>query len=430
MPVTAGAPPSLRVILGVTGGIAAYKAPMISRLLTEAGHRVRIVPTRNALRMVGAATFATLTHEPVHTEVFDDPQGVEHVALGREADLVIVAPATAQTIARMAAGMADDLLTATLLTARCPLLVAPAMHTEMWEHPATQANVATLRSRGVTVMDPDEGRLTGADTGKGRLPEPDRIVAAALALVEVGSSPEREGCENVDPESAGPQRDWAGLRLAVSAGGTREPLDPVRFLGNRSSGRQGVAIATAAARRGAQVVLASANIGGDVLAALPESVRVVPVGTALELRELMLELAQEADVIVMAAAVADFRPVSASEAKIKKAAGGGPAPIELVENPDILAELARDARPGQVVVGFAAETGDDSGSVMEHGRAKALRKGADFLAVNKVGEATGFGDVPNSVTVLDRDGEVVGSVAGSKDDVAQGLLSLVRPLKC
>ena len=425
----------MRVVLGVTGGIAAYKAALVLRLLTEAGHRVRVVPTEAALRLVGRPTWEALSGEPVRTGVFDDAEHVDHVALGRSADLVLVVPATANTLARAAAGLADDLLTATLLTATCPVLLAPAMHTEMWRHPATAANVATLRARGVHVLDPDEGRLTGADSGAGRLPEPERIVAEALALVG-GSGPAPDtapaGTAGAASDRASSNRTrsgWAGRRVVVSAGGTQEPLDPVRFLGNRSTGRQGVAIAAAAARRGAEVVLAAANVSSDVLAALPPGVRVEPVGTALELQDVVRREAAEADVVVMAAAVADFRPEAAAGAKMKKRAGQAPPALTLVENPDILAGLAADRpRAGQVIVGFAAETGDAEGDVLHHGRAKARRKGADLLAVNEVGAAAGFGDVGNTITVLDANGEVRGSSSGSKNEVAEGLLDHISPL--
>ena len=425
----------MRVVLGVTGGIAAYKAALVLRLLTEAGHRVRVVPTEAALRLVGRPTWEALSGEPVRTGVFDDAEHVDHVALGRSADLVLVVPATANTLARAAAGLADDLLTATLLTATCPVLLAPAMHTEMWRHPATAANVATLRARGVHVLDPDEGRLTGADSGAGRLPEPERIVAEALALVG-GSGPAPDtapagtaGAASDRATSDRTRTGWAGRRVVVSAGGTQEPLDPVRFLGNRSTGRQGVAIAAAAARRGAEVVLAAANVGSDVLAALPPGVRVEPVGTALELQDVVRREAAEADVVVMAAAVADFRPEAAAGAKMKKRAGQAPPALTLVENPDILAGLAADRpRAGQVIVGFAAETGDAEGDVLHHGRAKARRKGADLLAVNEVGAAAGFGDVGNTITVLDANGEVRGSSSGSKNEVAEGLLDHISPL--
>ncbi|GAB2624425.1 bifunctional phosphopantothenoylcysteine decarboxylase/phosphopantothenate--cysteine ligase CoaBC [Pseudactinotalea suaedae] len=397
----------MRVVLGVAGGIAAYKSALLLRLLREAGHEVRVVPTTAALEFVGVPTWEALSGQPVTASVFDGTDTVEHVRIGRQADLVIVAPATADLMARAAAGMANDLLTATLLTVTCPVLMAPAMHTEMWQHPATAANVATLRGRGTHVMEPEVGRLTGADTGPGRLPEPEAIAAAALALVE---QPERTA-------------DLAGRRVVVSAGGTREPLDPVRFLGNRSSGRQGVAIAAEAAARGADVTLVAANVDA---ALLPPDVEIVPVESTADLQAAMRERAGRADVLVMAAAVADYRPATVAEAKVKKSGDG--LVIDLVENPDILAGLAREARPEQVVVGFAAETGDAAGSVLEHGRAKARHKGADLLAVNQVGNGSGFGDVPNAVVILDRQGAVVGEVEGTKADVARGLVDAVGAL--
>jgi len=397
----------VRIVLGVAGGIAAYKAATLLRLLTEAGHRVRVVPTRAALEFVGRPTWEALSGEPATPEVFDDVTGVAHVALGQEADLVVVAPATADLVARAAAGLADDLLTTTLLVARCPVLLAPAMHTQMWQHPATVANVATLRARGVHVLEPAVGRLTGADSGPGRLPEPEEIAAAALALVPPGRA------------------DLAGRHVVVSAGGTREPLDPVRFLGNRSSGRQGIALATAAARRGARVTLVAANV------ALPvgPGVEVVPVETAEQLRDAVRDAAADADAVVMAAAVADFRPAAAAAAKIKKQPDGRAPNLELVQTPDILAELvSRRVRPGQVVVGFAAETGDDDGDVLAHGRAKARRKGADLLVVNAVGEGLGFGTADNDVVVLDGSGDEVARAAGSKDDVAHAVWDAIVPL--
>lgn len=398
-----------RIVLGVTGGIAAYKAVLLLRRLREQGHEVRVVPTAGALEFVGRATWEALSGQAVHTSVFEGAVDVEHVMIGRTADLLVVAPATADLLARAATGRANDLLTATLLTVTCPVLMAPAMHTEMWQHPATVANVALLRQRGVHVLDPESGRLTGADSGPGRLPEPEAIEAAALALLAGG--PRRDA-----------RQDLAGRRVVVSAGGTREPLDPVRFLGNRSSGRQGVAIAAAALGRGAVVELVAAN----VTVPIPPGVRVTAVETAAQLREAVRSAAVGADVVVMAAAVADFRPDTAPGTKIKKVAGADPPSITLVENPDILAELVADPPdPRTVVVGFAAETGDAEGSVLEHGRAKARRKGAALLAVNAVGEGRGFGDVDNSVTVLDSHGEVVGEAHGSKDDVAHGLLDVI-----
>ncbi len=397
----------MRIVLGVGGGIAAYKVAGLLRLLTEAGHSVRVVPTRSALEFVGRPTWEALSGQPATPDVFDDVTGVAHVALGRDADLVVVAPATADLLARAAAGLADDLLTTTLLVARCPVLMAPAMHTQMWEHPATVANVATLRARGVHVLDPAVGRLTGPDSGPGRLPEPDEIAAAALALLH--------------PR---PQ-DLAGRRVVISAGGTREPLDPVRFLGNRSSGRQGIALAQAARARGAAVTLVAANVE------LPTGpgVDVVTVETADQLRDAVRAAAKDADAVVMAAAVADFRPAAAAGAKIKKQPGGQPPALELVETVDILAELAAQRlRPGQVVVGFAAETGDSAGDVLDHGRAKARRKGADLLVVNAVGDGRGFGTPDNDVVVLDASGGEVARAAGTKDQVAHAVWDAVLPL--
>jgi len=393
----------MRIVLGVSGGIAAYKAVLLLRLLREAGHDVRVVPTRAALEFVGRPTWEALSGQSVTTEVFEDVDQVAHVAIGQDADLVVVAPATADLLARAATGRADDLLTATLLVTRAPVLLAPAMHTEMWQHPATVANVATLRERGIHVLDPASGRLTGTDTGPGRLPEPDEIAAAALALVATG--------------------DLAGRHVVVSAGGTREPLDPVRYLGNRSSGRQGVALAAAAAARGAQVTLVGANLSVPA----PAGVELVTVGTAAELREAVRAAAKVADVVVMAAAVADYRPVNPAGTKLKKT--GAPPTIELVETVDILAELGHERlREAQVIVGFAAETGDENASVLEHGRAKARRKGADLLVVNAVGDGQGFGTADNAVTILDGTGEIVAEAAGSKDVVAHAVWDVVRPL--
>ncbi|MGC0142547.1 bifunctional phosphopantothenoylcysteine decarboxylase/phosphopantothenate--cysteine ligase CoaBC [Pseudactinotalea sp. Z1732] len=414
----------MRIILGVSGGIAAYKAVLALRLLTEAGHQVRVIPTEAALAFVGRPTWEALSHQPVTTSVFDGTDTVDHVRLGREADLVIVAPATADLLARAATGRADDLLTATLLTVHCPVLIAPAMHTEMWHHPATRDNVATLRRHGAHVLDPDSGRLTGADTGPGRLPEPAVIVAAALALVHRDETPGA-----ADPQAVAPSAPLAGCTVAISAGGTREPLDPVRFLGNRSSGRQGLALARLAADRGATVHLAAANVEAALLADLPPQVRIEQVETTAELQAAMTTAAANAHAVIMAAAVADFRPASTVEAKIKTHDAEGnrrqtPA-IELVANPDILAALVASRPPGQVVVGFAAETGADSAEVLEHGRAKARRKGADLLAVNRVGAGAGFGDVPNEVVILDSDGGEIGRAGGTKTEVAAGILDAI-----
>ena len=422
-----------RVVVGVSGSIAAYKTPFVIRLLREAGHEVRTLATQAALRFIGAPALAAVTGRPVSSGLFEDPAAVEHVAVGEWADLVVVAPASADLLARVAAGRADDMLTATILTTTAPVVLAPAMHTQMWANPATRENVATLRRRGLSVIDPDCGRLTGADAGAGRLPEPERIVSEALAVLAGRQTAPGAGQET-------PQPDLSGRHVVVSAGGTREPIDPVRYLGNRSSGRQGAAVARAAVERGARATLVAANVADDVLAVLPGGVEVVPVGTAMELRDAVRRAARDADAVVMAAAVADYRPAAASASKIKKrvearglrddgAEGAARLSIELIENPDILAELVTDPPRGDggrtLVVGFAAETGDAEGDVLAHGAAKARRKGADLLAVNAVGERTGFGDVPNAVVVLDDRGREVARAEGSKTDVARALVDLV-----
>lgn len=398
------------VVLGVAGGIAAYKACEVLRRLTESGHRVRVVPTEAALQFVGAATFEALSGQPVRTGVFADVEQVPHVRLGQQADLVVVAPATADLLARAAHGRADDLLTSTLLTARCPVLMVPAMHTEMWEHPATQDNVALLRSRGIVVAEPDVGRLTGPDTGKGRLPDPAEIVdLARLLLAEPNALP----------------RDLEGRRVVVSAGGTREPLDPVRYLGNRSSGRQGYALARVAAHRGADVTLVAAHTADLVV---PAGVRLVRVGTAEEMRATMLKEASGADAVVMAAAVADFRPVELAEHKIKKT-GRDPEPLRLTKNPDVLAELVRSRAAGEldtaVIAGFAAETGDPSTTVLEHGRAKLARKGCDLLVVNAVGDGQAFEVEDNAGWLLTADGTERPIPLGSKSRLASTLWDAV-----
>jgi len=402
-----------RVILGVGAGIAAYKACELLRLLKEHGHAVRVIPTRDALRFVGEPTWAALSGEPVATDVWTGVADVPHVKLGQTADLVIVAPATADLLARAAAGLSDDLLTATLLTARCPVVYAPAMHTEMWEHPATRHNVATLRDRGAIVVEPAVGRLTGKDTGKGRLPEPDDLFELAVRVIEsaAGDSHARVLDDGLS---------LAGKRVLISAGGTREELDPVRFLGNWSTGRQGYAFAREAAARGADVTLVAANVE------LPDpgGVKVVPVVSARDMHAAMLAVAPAADIIVMTAAVADFRPAARAVAKIKKD-GILPPPIELAENPDILADLSRrrrdDGPAGQVIVGFAAETDPDPDAA----RAKLARKGCDLLVVNQVGNGQGFGVGDNEWFVLDTDGTVTGISRRSKDALAAEVLALV-----
>lgn len=402
------------VVVGVTGGIAAYKTVHLVRLLVKEGHEVHVVPTEDALRFVGLPTWEAISRHPVTTSVHEDVARVRHVALGQSADLVIVAPATANTLAKMAAGLADDLLGTTLLATTAPVVVAPAMHTEMWRHPATVANIATLRARGVLTVGPADGELTGGDSGPGRMSEPEQILAAALSAAGGGRS------------------DLDGVRVAVSAGGTREPIDPVRFIGNRSSGKQGIAVALAAADRGAEVVLVAAHVDEGVLAAASGHPRVTVerAGTAAELAEVVQAAASGADVVVMAAAVADYRVAEVSDAKLSKDAADGPGiTLHLVENDDILAGLVRDRRDGQIVVGFAAETPQDGETLLDRGRRKAARKGADLLAVNQVGWAQGFESERNDVTLLDARGEVVGEAAGSKRDVADALWDAVGRIR-
>jgi phosphopantothenoylcysteine decarboxylase / phosphopantothenate---cysteine ligase len=423
------------IILGVGAGIAAYKVCELLRRLTESGHTVRVVPTRDALRFVGEPTWAALSGRPVATEVWSDVDQVPHVRLGRHADLVFVAPATADLLAKAAHGLADDLLTNTLLTARCPVVFAPAMHTEMWEHPATRANVATLRARGAIVVEPASGRLTGADTGPGRLPEPGELFEVARRVLDRG----------------GLSRDLAGRHVVVSAGSTREAIDPVRFIGNRSSGLQGYALARTAVARGARVTL----VAGNVALPDPAGVEVVRVVSAEDMRAAVLAAAGEApagvgdaaggpadragdaaggtadrtaggtaggaDAVVMAAAVADFRPADYRAQKIKKSESAEPDPIPLTKNPDILAELVTKRPPGQVIVGFAAETDD----VIAHGRDKLARKGCDLLVVNQVGENLTFGAPDNAAVVLDADGGSTEVPRGPKEALADVVWDLV-----
>lgn len=373
---------SLNIVLGVSGGIAAYKVAYILRLLAEAGHNVHVVPTQASLNFVGSATWEALSGNPVNAQVWDDVAEVPHVRIGQAADLVIVAPATADLISRAASGAANDLLTNVLLTATCPIVFAPAMHTEMWLNPATKENVATLRSRGCLVIDPSDGRLTGDDSGPGRLPDPEEIVSVALGVLS--------------------EQDLLGQDIVITAGGTREFLDPVRFLGNSSSGKQGVALAISARNRGAKVTL----ICGSTSVPLPVGVEIVNVITGDDMLTAVLNCATNADVIVMAAAVADYKPKIRQTTKMKKSTDGSVPSIELERTVDILADLVihRDtSHPDQLIVGFAAETGDDKGSVLEHGIAKLQRKGCDLLVINEVGPNLAFGTDDNEVTILTRD---------------------------
>nr|WP_240942890.1 bifunctional phosphopantothenoylcysteine decarboxylase/phosphopantothenate--cysteine ligase CoaBC [Planosporangium thailandense] len=390
--------------MGVSGGIAAYKACELLRLFTESGHHVRVVPTASALRFVGAPTWAALSGQPVSTEVWDDVHEVPHVRLGQRADLVVVAPATADVLAKAATGQADDLLTNTLLTARCPVVYAPAMHTEMWEHPATVRNVATLRRRGAVVIEPAVGRLTGVDTGKGRLPDPAEIFAVARRVL---ARPDQ-----------GP--DLAGRHVVVTAGGTREPIDPVRFIGNRSSGKQGYAFARAAVARGARVTVVSANV------ALPDpaGADVVRVGTTEELRLATVKAAEEADAVIMAAAPSDFRPAHYAAEKIKKRDGEDAPTLRLVANPDIAAELGERKRPGQVLVAFAAETAAEP-VALANAQEKLRRKRADLIVVNEVGADRTFGADNNAAVVLGAGIEPVRIGDRTKDELADAVLDLV-----
>lgn len=391
----------LRVVVGITGGIAAFKAVSIVREFVRAGHDVQVVATEAALRFVGRPTLEALSRNVVHSDLYEGVAEVRHVAIGQSADLVVIAPATANTIAKLATGLADDLLGNTVLATTAPIVIAPAMHTEMWLNPATQANIATLRERGVVVVGPASGQLTGDDSGPGRMSEPDEILAAALA--------------------AAGSRDLAGRRILITAGGTREAIDPVRYVGNRSSGRQGVALAAAAAARGADVTLIGANL--EVPA--PPGVTLVTVSSALELQDAAREAVGGTDVIIMAAAVADYRPKSVAEGKIKKESAGDELTIEMVENPDILKSLTAARTDGQVFVGFGAETESDDEALLDLARAKAARKGVDFLVVNRVGWSEGFAAEDNSVIVVSGAGDIVLNAAGSKLSVANRILDLV-----
>ena len=463
-----------RIVVGVSGSISAYKATFIIRQLRAAGHEVKVVASAAALKFIGESTLAALSGAPVASQLFSDAGAVEHVAIAEWAQLLLIAPASADLIAKLAVGRADDMLTTTALTTTAPIVISPAMHTQMWQHPATVANVEILRSRGVKVIEPASGRLTGKDSGPGRLPEPEQIVAQALEflrqsehfkaasngggaqvvdavqnqgegrlsygqLSQDGPSQDQLSQDGPSQDQLSPDRhqlsqdrpkDLAGKHFVISAGGTREAIDPVRFLGNRSSGRQGTALARAAVERGAHVTLVAANIEAALLAQLPEQVEVVKVVSALQLRDAVHEAGRSAQVIVMCAAVADFRPKTYAGFKLKKSTDSGETDksytLELVENPDILAGLAAQRlNEGQVIVGFAAETGDEHTSALEYGRRKALKKGADLLAVNTVGATSGFGDVANEIHVLDSHGQQVGHSAGSKLQVARDLVELI-----
>ena len=396
-----------RIVLGVAGGIAAYKACELLRRLRADGHDVTVVPTSGALRFVGAATWEALSGQPVHDDVWSGASDVPHVRIGQQSDLIVVAPATADLLARAAGGRADDLLTNVLLTAHAPVVFAPAMHTEMWRHPATRDNVALLRRRGAVVLDPDVGRLTGADSGPGRLPDPGELAATvAVLLAEPGRA------------SHAAAQDLRGLRVVISAGGTREYLDPVRFVGNASSGRMGWALARAARLRGAEVAL----VGANVTLPPPAGIDVEPVTSTADLHQAMLRLAPGADVVVMAAAPADYTPHRVAASKLKKSATAG-VELSLVQTVDVLAGLvAAREDPAQVLVGFAAETVGDRAELIGLGRAKLARKGCDLLVLNAVGHDLVFGSDRSEITVLsERPGAeavVDGPFAGRKDVLA------------
>lgn len=405
------------VVVGVTGGIAAYKTVHLVRALVTNGHEVHVVPTEDSLRFVGTTTWEAVSRNPVTTSVHDDVARVRHVALGTSAELIIIAPATANTLAKMTAGIADDLLGVTLLATKAPVVVAPAMHTAMWEHAATQANVATLRARGVHVVGPADGPLTGGDSGPGRMVEPEEILASALAVAAPSTAPSSSST------------DLTGVRVAVSTGGTREPIDPVRFLGNRSSGRQGAELALAAADRGADVVLVAAHVDEGVLAAASRHARItmVRVGTAAELEAAMTDAAAGADVVAMVAAVADYRVAEISREKLRKE--DGVPRLELVTTPDVLAGLVAASRPGQTIIGFAAETAADDEELLARGRRKRARKGVDLLAVNRVDEDHGFEVADNRVLLLDASDQVVTDAAGTKREVADAIWDAVAEIR-
>ena len=400
------------IVVGVTGGIAAYKAVNIVRAFVLLGDDVHVVATEAALRFVGKPTLEAISRNPVHTDLYEGVAEVRHVAIGQSADLIVIAPATANSIAKIALGLADDLLGNTILASTAPLVIAPAMHTEMWNNPATVANIATLRRRGVTIVGPGTGRLTGSDSGQGRMEEPDTIVDAALTVL---------AAQRTDSPASGAVGDLTGRHVLISAGGTREPLDPVRFLGNRSSGRQGVALAEAALARGAVVTLVAAHLE----VAAPSGVSVHSVSTTLELQQAMRDASASADIVIMAAAVADYRPAEVQAGKIKKDVAGDRVTLDLVRNPDVLAGLVDDRRPGQVIVGFAAETEPDAAARRELGRTKVLRKGCDLLVLNRVGWTQGFATERNEIEVLDGAGDIVMEAAGTKLSVAHRILDSI-----
>ena len=400
------------IVVGITGGIAAYKAVSVVRAFVLHGDIVHVIATEAALRFIGKPTLEAISRNPVHTDLYEGVAAVRHVSIGQSADVIVIVPATANTLAKITAGIADDLLGNTILASTAPLVIAPAMHTEMWNNPATVANVATLRGRGVTFVGPATGQLTGADVGAGRLEEPDTIVAAVYAVLDA------QGTAAAMDAAA---HDLTGRHILISAGGTREPLDPVRFLGNRSSGKQGVALAEAAMARGASVTLVAAHLEVDP----PAGAGLVRVSSTLDMEQSIRSLATTADVVIMAAAVADYRPISVQPGKIKKDEVGDTLTLELVKNPDILAGITAARHPGQVIIGFAAETERGTDALLALARTKLARKGCDFLVVNRVGWSEGFASDSNAITVLDRSGAIVSEAIGSKMSVANSILDVL-----
>ena len=390
------------IVLGVSAGIAAYKAVFLLRILQRDGYHVRVVPTPSSLEFIGRATWEGLTLESVNTDVFHGG-GADHVELARGCAAIVIAPATADVIARIANGQADDLLTTTVLASDCPVVIAPAMHTQMWRAAATQENIARLRKRGYIVAGPEDGDLASGDHGAGRMSEPEGIAAQVRRVFSVSG-------------------DLAGKKILITAGGTREAIDPVRFLGNRSTGRQGIAIAREALSRGAEVTLITSNIEA---ALIPQGCSVIDAPSAQDVYDAVMSHLGNSDALVMAAAVADYRPRAASASKIKKEENeSAPPRIELTETTDVLRSVSSSPNRPRVVLGFAAETGDQN-TVLSYGAAKAKRKGADYLAVNAVGADIGFGDVPNYVYVLNQEGSVVTQGGGTKADVARILIDLI-----
>ncbi|MBJ2329582.1 bifunctional phosphopantothenoylcysteine decarboxylase/phosphopantothenate--cysteine ligase CoaBC [Schaalia cardiffensis] len=414
------------VVVGVGAGIAAYKAAILVRALMRAGVKVHVVPTPRSLDFVGRTTWEGLSGQPVLTGVADLP-GADHVELARVAQLIVIAPATADLIARLRSGVADDLLTTSVLAAHCPVLIAPAMHSNMWTNPATQDNVRVLRERGVHVLDPDTGALGSGDSGIGRLVDPETIAKKALELLGRGKVKDSlEAAVKLDAAAKTEQKQaLAGARILITAGGTREPIDPVRFIGNCSSGRQGIEIAKAAFAAGAQVTLFASNIESEMLSELDSRIDVVPAPSSIDVEEAVMSRLKDCDALVMAAAIADFKPEAAREDKIKKDPDSTDAPIlHLVRTTDILRSVCVSKDRPKVVLGFAAETGTPE-DVLNLGTKKALRKGADLLAVNRVGGGAGFGEVDNEVWLLDSAGLMLESTKGSKSRVAQALVSAI-----